>query len=653
MEFLGSMSLAVTILVVLAVASVIGTVLQQNQPYTAYISKFGSYWHEIFKILGLYDVYGSLWFILLLGFLVLSISVCIYRNTPVMLRDMRQFRIRVSPKSLRLMHNVEEWDIAQTTASIQHQVEHFFQQQSYRFKIKVEGELTILSAMKGGMNRMGYIFTHTGMLIIFVGGLLDGNLALAYKEWRGQLQLETRDIPASDVPAISRLKPSDNISFRGSITIPEGNQANLVFLNVRDGYLIQELPFSVKLKAFRIEHYESGQPKSFESDLVIYDEDRLDNPLEQTISVNHPLVYEGYAIYQASFADGGSSLKLKALPFYKKSPEPFEITVKVNSTHTLETPRGDMALEITEFKENNVFPATEKEHKNKKFINYGPSFQFKLRDVDGQAKEYQTFQVPLLQDGRYFFVTGMRTSPAEQFRFLHIPMDENGSMGRFMAFHAIINDAKRIQDIARKSAENVMGSGTIENRKLQQDVITTMIRLLELYNIGGYVALDKHIRESIPKDKQLAVAEAFLKILQNLLRDIYIEVLQDEGIDVSQDISQEQGLFFDDAVNALAGIGVYDSPFYLQMVDFELREASGLQITRSPGKNIVYFGSVMLIIGIFLMFYIAHQRLWIVLTTKDEHTGVIFSGAGNRNQRDFTKHFTELTQILKSKLNHR
>ena len=34
LEFLGSMNLAITLLVVVAVASVIGTVLQQNQPYS-------------------------------------------------------------------------------------------------------------------------------------------------------------------------------------------------------------------------------------------------------------------------------------------------------------------------------------------------------------------------------------------------------------------------------------------------------------------------------------------------------------------------------------------------------------------------------------------------------------------------------------------
>ena len=108
LEFLGSMTLAITLLVALAIASVIGTVLQQNQPYTDYLIKFGPFWHEVFKTLGLYDVYSAGWFLTILGFLVISTSVCIYRHAPTMLRDMRRLRVDVQAKSLRAFHHVEE-----------------------------------------------------------------------------------------------------------------------------------------------------------------------------------------------------------------------------------------------------------------------------------------------------------------------------------------------------------------------------------------------------------------------------------------------------------------------------------------------------------------------------------------------------------------
>ena len=58
-EFLGSMNLAVLLLCMVAVASAIGTLLQQNQPYQDYLLRFGPFWFEVFESLGLYDVYGN------------------------------------------------------------------------------------------------------------------------------------------------------------------------------------------------------------------------------------------------------------------------------------------------------------------------------------------------------------------------------------------------------------------------------------------------------------------------------------------------------------------------------------------------------------------------------------------------------------------
>ena len=60
------MNLAISLLLVLAIASIIGTVLQQNKPYTDYQIKFGSFWFDLFQTLGLYDVYSAVWFLTIL-----------------------------------------------------------------------------------------------------------------------------------------------------------------------------------------------------------------------------------------------------------------------------------------------------------------------------------------------------------------------------------------------------------------------------------------------------------------------------------------------------------------------------------------------------------------------------------------------------------
>ena len=643
LEFFGSMNLAITILVAIAIASVIGTVLQQNQPYNDYIIKFGPFWHEVFQSLGLYNVYGAVWFLGLLVFLVLSTGVCVYRNAPTMLRDMQQFRLNVKEKSLALMSNSHTWTTENIPEETEKGLRYYLQLKGFRTRIKEHDDHRVIAGMKGAWNRSGYIFTHVGIIVLCIGSFLDGGFGLSIKEWTGRIIPETRDIRADQVPATARLKPEDSVSFRGSISLPEGSASNLVFLNVRDGYLVQELPFTIELKDFRIEHYQSGMPKSFESDLIIRD-DLLEKPIEQTISVNHPLIYRGYAMYQASFGDGGSSLTLLARPFHSKTIQNLEIKLAVKDKRTLNTAGGKYTLELDDFKMFNIFPNTEEEEKEtgKRFKNYGPSFTFKVRDASGAAKEYHNYMLPVTQNERRLFLTGMRSSVAEPFRYLHIPADQNDSLDRFMVFHALLHDQAAIKRIAQDSVKSAMGKTGALDKKTQAEVVTSMMDLLTLFNEGGYVAIDQDIKRKVPKERQVKVAEAYVKILQNLLQNVYLNLLKQEGVDVTQGISDDDSLFYEDATSAYAGIGAYGSPVYFQLVDFKQRESSGIQITRHPGQNIFYLGCLMLIVGIFMMFYISYQRVWIILKPDNGKLKIIFAGSGNRNQRDFAEAFKAL-----------
>ena len=634
------MNLAITILVAIAFASVIGTVLQQNQPYNDYIIKFGPFWHEVFMSIGLYNVYGAMWFLALLVFLVLSTSVCIYRNTPTMLRDMQQFRVNVKEKSLRLMSNSRQWTTNKKTEEVETHLQQFLTLKGFRTRQKEHDDHHVIAGMKGAWNRSGYIFTHLGIVVLCIGSFLDGGFGLTIKEWSGRLIPETRDIRADKVPQTARLKPDESLSFRGSISLPEGTSSNIVFLNVRDGYLVQELPFVIELKDFRVEHYQSGQPKSFESDIVIHD-DQLEKPLEKTISVNHPLIYRGYAMYQASFGDGGSNLSLQAWPFHSKKIQKLAVDVAVNGKRELNTLAGKYTLEMDDFKMFNIFPSTKEERAEtgKQFKNFGPSFTFKMRDASGVANEYHNYMLPITQKNRRFFLTGMRSTVAEPFRYLHLPADKEDSLDRFMAFHALLHDQVKVKRIAQESVKAAMGETSQKDKYLQADVVKSMMNLLTLFNQGGYIAIDQDIKKKVPKDRQVKVAQAYVKILQNLLQSAFIEMLKLEGVNAKEGVSDEDSFFFEDAISALAGIGAYGSPVYFQLAEFKQRESSGIQITRHPGQNIFYLGCLMLIIGIFMMFYISYQRVWIFIKTEDAQLNITFAGSGNRNQRDFSEGF--------------
>jgi len=640
LDFLGSMNLAITILVIIAVASVIGTVLQQNQPYNNYIIKFGPFWHEFFKTLNLYDIYSAAWFLILLFFLMLSTSVCIYRNVPVMLKEMRNYRLNAKLKTLRTMDNSQNWQLDAAKESTEANLKKLLQVNGYRLREKQHDDRKIISGMRGKWNRLGYLFAHIGIIVICIGGFLDGTFDIALREWTGKSKVDlTRDFPQE-----SRLKPGDLLSFRGTTSLPEGEKANYTILQVREGALLQFLPFEIELKDFRVEQYESGQPKSFESDLVIHDS-QLEKPMEATISVNHPLIYRGYHIYQASFGDGGSKLKLKVWPFNDYKLRTLDIDGIIHENRTLSTARGNLTLEFRNFKKFNVVPVTKEEDLKSKFKNEGPSVEFRVRDESGAAREYVNYMSPIKQVGRYFFITGMRSSVADIFRYFHIPADDKFTPERFMKFHALLNDTQRVNKVAAQTVNTILQAAP-DKDKYRDNITKAMLELLDRFNLGGYKAIERYVDEAkVDTEQKRKMAEAYSKVLDTILKALYVEVLREEGIDIEKGINKAQEQLYFDAINVLSQLPEYGAPFYIQLRDFTHRESSGLSIAKLPGKNVFYLGCVMVIAGIFLLFYVTHQRIWLVIYRNDEgKSQILFAGSGNRNQNDFKRHYQELSE---------
>lgn len=646
LEFLGSMNLAITLLVVVAIASIIGTVLQQNVPYQDYIIKFGPFWFEVYKALGLYDVYAAGWFLLILGFLLVSTGVCVYRNSPGMLRDMRSYRENITERSLHAFHNTAAWTLPSSPGALTEVIGAHLGSFGYRLRIKPNGAATLLAAMKGGANRLGYIFTHVAIVIICIGGLLDGNLPLKFAEMTGKIRTETRLLPASEVPEISRLG-TDNSSFRGLVSIPEGSVARHVDIGIRDGYLLQELPFSVELKDFRIEHYPGGQPKSFESDLVIYDRE-LAQPLQSTISVNHPLIYKGYSIYQANFGDGGSQLDIRAWLLANPS-SPLAISGNVSKSRVLDSPAGPMTLELIDFRLYNVKPAPP--DSGEKFRDIGPSFTFKMRDATGAAREYENYMASIEQDGRRFFISGVRDNPNEEFSYIKVPSDAEDSIEGFMRFKAALADPPTLRAVAAQTARDSLAANAVDNPRLQQSLASLLDRLLTKFGAGGFETVMTYLQANLPEERREDVARGYLDLLQQGLRGVYAATLTGAATTVADRQDEAGPQFFDDAVNALGVIADYGSPFYLELADFEHIQSSGLQITRAPGKNVVYFGFAMLILGVFMMFYLPQRRLWAWINeVAPGETKIVFAGGGNRDKIGFTQEFEQVRSSLEARL---
>lgn len=654
LNFFGSMNLAVTLLMMLSIASVIGTVLKQNETMQDYMIKFGPFWAEVFNSLGLFHVYGAAWFVLVLVFLLLSTSVCVTRNTPTFLKDMRQYSEKLSRAALQHQPNNTTFD---GVVNLERQQEHavaLLKHKGYKTKthLRDDGSVTV-AGLKGKWNRLGYFFTHISIIIICIGALLDSNLLLKYRELTGSLEAETRTVSLDEINQKSWLGP-ENMSFRGSVNVPDGEKTDVLFLPYENGYLAQKLPFTVVNKQFRIEYYDTGMPKSFESDLILTAPE-LDEPIVATIAVNHPLYYKNYAIYQSSFGDGGTTLKLKVHPLLSPISNPLELDTAVNKVEPLKTPAGKFKVEFNDFRMHNIIPATKEETAltGQKMHNNGPSIIFKVRNEQGKAWEYENYMMPSLQEERLFFMTGMRESQSEPFRYLFIPADANRKKERFFEFLILLNNP--IKSMELFTTQYPITSDISEKTyQLQTKLIQ---QLLALFRSKGFTGITEFVNGNVPEEERKQVSEYYFGQTSFALQTLYLEILKKEGVieTHNEEITEFNKIWFEDALNTVAGLSAYGPPMYFEVASFKQIQATGLQITKSPGKDVVYFGSAMLIIGVFFLFYVRQRRIWIHIkpntdTEQDSTTPsseITMAAKDNRNLPETTMEFNGLVNRVK------
>lgn len=637
------MRFAVSLLTVIGIASIIGTVLKQNEPYANYIIQFGQFWFDFFEMLGLYDVYHSAWFLLILLFLVISTSLCVYRNSPLMLKELKTFKESATEKSLRAFSHKQVYQSAHAFADTKQRLQQFLTLRGFRYKVtRHEDGSELIAAKAGSYQRLGYIFTHVAIVIICVGGLLDGNVPFKVQELLGYKKVETLDIPESEVPAVSRLSTA-NLSFRANMTLPEGTSSDVAFQRMRDGYLVQELPFRIELKDFRIEHYATGQPKSFESDLLIIDPE-LKEPLAHTISVNHPLIYKGIAIYQSDFQDGGTKLKFNVWGLFSTQTKPLEVDGTIFRKAKLGDGDDALTIEFNDFRLFNILNLSA-DGKGKPH-NVGPNVTFKVRDTQGQAKEFVNYMQPLLLSGRPYFVSGMRETQQQDFRYLRIPADEDFGIEGFMNLRATLFDDSMHAEIARRFAREAFGDRKTD-AATEQKFETSVIQLLKAFAAGGYTKVADLIEKSVPEAEREKAAQTYLKIVNGAAFEAYNLSRERHG-KAAEEPTEANQQFLQESLNAMSDLYFYGAPFYLQMKQYEHREASGLQLTRSPGKNLVYSGSVLLVLGIFAMIYIRERRIWLLV--KPGSSEVLFAMSANRKNRDldieYQRYKVQLERLL-------
>ena len=182
-ELVSSMRFAIALLVVLAIASIVGTVLTQDDPYPNYVNQFGPFWADIFRGLSLYTVYSAWWFMLILGFLIVSVSLCVVRNAPKMIADAKSWKDKVREGGLRAFHHKAEYAYEGTRGEAAERLSALLGRIGYRYVVRESGDATLIAAKRGGLAKIGYIFAHLAIVVICIGGLLDSNLPIKFQMW--------------------------------------------------------------------------------------------------------------------------------------------------------------------------------------------------------------------------------------------------------------------------------------------------------------------------------------------------------------------------------------------------------------------------------------------------------------------------------------
>ena len=681
-ELLSSMRFSISLLSLICVASVLGTVLKQHEPVSNYVNQFGPFWAEVFGAMSLYTVYSAWWFLLILAFLVLSTSLCIARNTPKILADLRTMKENIRVQSLQAFGHRFEAHVSETAQAGAERIGHMLAGGGWKVRLQsretAQGTGWMVAARAGAANKLGYIAAHSAIVLVCVGGLLDGDLVVRAQMWLGNKTPYAGGGMIADVKPEHRLSER-NPTFRGNLLVAENTSSSTAILSQSDGILIQDLPFAIELKKFIVEYYSTGMPKLFASDIVIHDK-ATGEKREARVEVNHPANFKGIEIYQSSFDDGGSRIKLQALPM-QVNAKPFELEGLVGSSAELTNGQDKLNIEFTGLRVINVenFAAPNAAvdvrkvdlrsaldarlgsgHKTvttKELRNVGPSVSYKLRDAAGQAREFNNYMQPVdTGDGQPVFLLGMRENPGDAYRYLRMPADENSSPAGFARLRMALQDpALRSQAVRRYAVKAV----DPKRPELASQLEGSAARALGLFagvekikgvNVAGLQALADFMEVNVPMAERSRAGEMLVRILDGVLYEL--DAVARERAGVKPLPADKAPAFMGPAVLALSDAAVYPAPMAFLLKDFTQVQASVFQVARAPGKTIVYLGCALLILGVFAMLYVRERRLWVWLAPEEgstpaaPKTHAIMALSTNRKTLDGDHEFDHLTRKL-------
>ncbi|MBU0995874.1 MAG: cytochrome c biogenesis protein ResB [Proteobacteria bacterium] len=297
-NFFASVKLSVITLLLLAITSIIGTILPQNESPEAYYHSLGETLFNVFSTLDLFDMYHSRWYQFLLLLLCANLVICSLNRLSSTYKIVFIKKPVFNLAQFRKAGNRQDFT---STLPIESLVEKFLQIIESKFaKCIVEKNETgyAIFSEKGRWTRLGVYGVHLSIILMIAGGLAGSMYG-----------------------------------FEGYMTIPEKSSEHVI--HKRKSNETIALDFVIRCDKFDVSFYDTGAPKEYRSSLTILENGKEE--LKQDIIVNKPLRYQGINIFQSSY--GTTAPETVSLTFTSRETG-MEFTKSVSIGEEVDIPGG-------------------------------------------------------------------------------------------------------------------------------------------------------------------------------------------------------------------------------------------------------------------------------------------------------------------------
>lgn len=327
-DFLCSLKLAIILVLLLALTSIIGTIILQNGSAADYIREYGQANYELFDKLQFIDMYHSTWFIGILALFSVNLICCSIKNFPRVWKFVKEPTLVASSGIFKGSANKAEFSCKNSKQQVAEQISTLLEKEFAKTTLTEKDEKLYLFAQKGIYSRFGAYITHLSILIIMAGAVI-GNV------W----------------------------GYKAFVNIEEGTSIDQV--RSRDNTEPIDLGFTVRCDDFDVSYYpNSNRPKDYNSDLVILENGK--EIIHKRIEVNDPLTYKGIKFYQSSYGPAGNAFfKIKATE--KATGKIIDLKAHQGKDVQLS---GGYSFTITNFTESDR--------------NFGPAIQLHVITPDGK-----------------------------------------------------------------------------------------------------------------------------------------------------------------------------------------------------------------------------------------------------------------------------